>query len=59
MVTIKEQDYLKLIENSMLVETMKIAGVEKLPIWKAVMRVMEDDRVQIHIKPLSKKYRFD
>ena len=31
-ITIKETEYLRLIENTMIVEALKIAGVEELPI---------------------------
>lgn len=57
-VTIEEREYLQMIENTMIVEAMKIAGVEKLPIYKAVQRILEDKRVQIHIKPLCSRYSF-
>lgn len=57
-VTIEEREYLQMIENTMIVEAMKIAGVDKLPIYKAVQRILEDKRVQIHIKPLCSRYSF-
>ncbi len=57
-VTIKESEYLELIENTMVIEALKIAGVEKLPIYNAVQRIMQDGRVQIHIKPLCKRYSY-
>ena len=31
-VEIREEDYLQLVENTMIVEAMKLAGVEKLPL---------------------------
>lgn len=31
-ITIKETEYLQLVENTMIVEALKIAGVEQLPI---------------------------
>lgn len=58
-VTIKETEYLQLIENTMIVEALKIAGVEKLPIYEAVRSILDDKRVQIHIKPLCTRYSFD
>lgn len=57
-ITIKETEYLQLVENTMIVEALKIAGVENLPIYKAVQRILEDKRVQIHTKPLCTRYSF-
>lgn len=47
-----------MIENTMMVEALKIAGVEELPIYKAMQRILEDKRVEIHIKPLCSRYSF-
>lgn len=58
-VTIAERDYLTLIENTMVLEAMKLAGIESHPVWKAVCRILDDDRVQIHIKPLNRRYAFE
>ncbi len=57
-ITIKEREYLELIENTMIVEALKIAGVEQLPIYNAVKRILDDKRVQVHIKPLCARYSF-
>lgn len=57
-ITIKETEYLQLVENTMIVEALKIAGVENLPIYKAVQRILDDKRIQIHIKPLCTRYSF-
>lgn len=58
-ITIRETEYLRLIENTMIVEALKIAGVEELPIYEAVRHILDDKRVQIHIKPLCTRYSFD
>lgn len=57
-VTITEQEYLELIENTMKIEALKIAGIEELPLYKAMLRILEDKRVEIHIKPLCSRYSF-
>lgn len=57
-ITIKETEYLQLVENTMIVEALKIAGVENLPIYQAVRRILDDKRVEIHIKPLCTRYSF-
>lgn len=58
-ITIKESDYLHLIENAMIVEALKIAGIEKMPIYQAMRRILDDKRVEIHIKPLCTRYSFE
>lgn len=58
-VTITDKEYLELIENTMIVEALKIAGVEELPIYKAMLRILHDKRVEIHIKPLCTRYSFE
>lgn len=55
-VELLEEDYLRLVENTMLVEAMKLAGVEKLPIWKAIRRILDDKRIEIHVQPINRRY---
>jgi hypothetical protein len=57
-ITIKKTEYLQLVENTMIVEALKIAGVEQLPIYQAVRRILDDKRIEIHIKPLCTRYSF-
>lgn len=57
-ITIKETEYLQLVENTMIVEALKIAGVEQLPIYQAVRCILDDKRIEIHIKPLCTRYSF-
>lgn len=57
-ITIKENEYLQMVENTMLVEALKIAGVEKLPMYQAAQHILTDKRVEIHIKPLCSRYSF-
>ncbi|MFI3265417.1 MAG: hypothetical protein SNG90_03005 [Rikenellaceae bacterium] len=58
-VTITESEYLRLIENTMVIEAMRIAGVESLPIYNAVQSILQDGRVQVHTKPLCKRYSYN
>ncbi|MEG0647098.1 MAG: hypothetical protein RR471_08005 [Bacteroides sp.] len=58
-ITIKESDYLHLIENTMTIEALKIAGIEEMPIYQAMKRILDDKRVEIHVKPLCARYSFD
>ena len=55
-VEFKEADYLLLVENTILIEALKIAGIESMPIYKAVRRIIDDKRVEVHIKPVSHRY---
>jgi hypothetical protein len=38
-VEIREQDYLLLLENSIKMEALKIAGIEKMAIYKAMEHI--------------------
>ena len=52
----KEADYLLLVENTILIEALKIAGIESMPIYKAMRRIIDDKRVEVHVKPVSHRY---
>lgn len=53
-IPVPEDEYLRLMENTMIVDALKIAGIENMPIWKAMMRILEDKRVEVHIHPVRK-----
>lgn len=53
-VPVPEDEYLRLMENTMILEALKIAGIEELPIWKAMRRILDDKRVELHIRPVRK-----
>ncbi len=53
-VPVPEDEYLRLMENTMVLEALKIAGIEELPIWKAMRRILDDKRVELHIRPVRK-----
>lgn len=55
-IELKEEDYLRLIENTMAIEALKIAGIEKMSIWKAVQHILQNEHIDILIRPVSKKY---
>lgn len=55
-IELKEEDYLQLIENTITIEALKIAGIEKMPIWKAVQHILQNEHIDILIKPVSRKY---
>lgn len=53
-IPVPEDEYLRLVENNMIVETLKIAGIEGMPVWKAMRRILDDKRVEIHARPVRK-----
>ena len=55
-VELKEEDYLLLLENSIKMEALKIAGIEKMPIYKAMEYILEHRHIDLLIKPVSRKY---
>lgn len=55
-IELKEEDYLRLIENTMAIEALKIAGIENMDIWKAVQHILQNEHIDILICPVSRKY---
>lgn len=53
-IPVPEAEYLRLMENTLIVEALKIAGIEEMPIWKAMMRILDDKRIEIHVRPVYK-----
>ncbi|MBR5825177.1 MAG: hypothetical protein IKY67_13685 [Paludibacteraceae bacterium] len=56
-VEIKEHEYLQLVENTIKLEALKIAGIEKMTIYKAMEHILNNQHIDILIKPLSRRYR--
>ena len=53
-IPVPEAEYLRLMENTMVLEALKIAGIEDMPIWKAMKRILDDKRVEIHVRAVWK-----
>lgn len=53
-IPVPEDEYLRLMENAMVLEALKIAGIEDMPIWKAMKRILDDKRVEIHVSAVRK-----
>lgn len=53
-IPVPEDEYLRLMENTMVLEALKIAGIEDMPIWKAMKRILDDKRVEIHVRAVRK-----
>lgn len=51
-VELKEEDYLQLVENTIKMEALKIAGIEKMPIYKAMKHILEHEHIDLLIKPV-------
>ena len=56
-VTLHEKEYFDLIESKLLIEALKTAGVEDLPIYKAANAVLKNARIEFHFKPIQRNYR--
>lgn len=56
-VELKEHEYLLLVENTIKLEALKIAGIEKMAIYKAMEHILNNQHIDILIKPLSRRYR--
>ena len=56
-VELKEHEYLQLVENTIKLEALKIAGIEKMAIYKAMEHILNNKHIDILIKPLSRQYR--
>lgn len=53
-IPVPEDEYLRLMENSLIVEALRIAGIEEMPIWKAMKHILDDKRVEVHTRPVRK-----
>ena len=56
-VSISEKDYLTLIEDHLMMNALKIAGIEEMPIYKAANSILQDGRVEIHLRPVKIRYK--
>lgn len=55
-VELKEEDYKQLLENSLQLEALKIADIEKMPIYKAMQHILQHEHIDLLIKPVSRRY---
>lgn len=55
--TITERDYLTLLDDHMVLRALKIAGIEKYPIFQAINSILKDGRVETHIRPIDGRYK--
>lgn len=53
-IPVPEDEYLRLTENTLIVEALKIAGIEDMPVWKAMKHILDDKRVEIHVRAVHK-----
>jgi hypothetical protein len=45
------------LEDHIVLRALRIAGIEKEPLFEAVESIIRDGRVEIHIKPVEGRYR--
>ena len=55
-VELKEEYYLMLLENLIKMEALKIAGIEKMAIYKAMEHILQHQHIDLLIKPVSRRY---
>lgn len=53
-IPVTEDEYLRLMENTLILEALKIAGIEEMPVWKAMKHILDNKRVEIHVRPIRK-----
>lgn len=46
-VTLKEKEYLSLLQDSMILKALKIAGIENMPIYQSIDSIIGDDRIEL------------
>ena len=48
-VTMKEKEYLKLLQDSITMKALRIAGIESMPIYQSIDSIINDDRVRLSV----------
>lgn len=56
LVELKEEDYLMLLENTIKMEPLIIAGIEKIAIYKAMEHILQYQHIDLLIKSVSRRY---
>ena len=53
-IPVTEDEYLRFTENTIILEALKLAGIEEMPICKAMKHILDDKRVEMHVHPIRK-----
>ena len=56
-ISMSERDYLLLVEDHIMLTALKSSGLEKMSIYKAAKSIIDNQRVEIHLKPVHKRYK--
>jgi hypothetical protein len=56
-VCVLEKDYLALLEDHITMRALKIAGIEKMAIYQGIDSIIRDERIEIHLNPIKRKYK--
>lgn len=56
-ISMSERDYLLLVEDHIMLTALKSSGLEKMAIYKAAKSIIDNQRVEIHLKPVHKRYK--
>lgn len=55
-IELREEDYLTLLKHQMMIEALIIAGIKAMPIYKAMRRIIDDKRLELHPYPINRRY---
>lgn len=50
-ITLKEKEYLNLLQDSMILKALKIAGIESMPIYQSIDSILMNERVKLSMIP--------
>lgn len=53
-IPVTEDEYLRFTESTIILEALKLAGIEEMPIWKAMKHILDNKRVEMHVHPIRK-----
>ena len=56
-ICILEKDYLTLLEEHIVLQALKIAGIEQMAIYQGIDSIIQDGRIEIHLHPIKRKYK--
>ena len=56
-ITLSERDYLTLLEDHIMLQALKIAGIEKEAVFRAAESIMKNNHIEVHIRPIDNRYK--
>lgn len=56
-VSMPDRDYLELVEDHIMMTALRAAGIEDMPVYKVAKNILNNNRVEIHLKPIKSRYK--